>query len=70
VQQNAALVQESAEAADQMAEQAQQLLESVARFKLHGEAEAQAPSAVEIIPGMPAAPLLNSTPRALRSLNP
>jgi methyl-accepting chemotaxis protein len=41
VQQNAALVSESAEAAQSMADQATELVDSVARFKLDSDAEAQ-----------------------------
>ena len=49
VQQNAALVAESAAAAQSMAEQADELMQSVARFKLSRAAEMAAPQAVQVV---------------------
>jgi len=49
VQQNAALVAESAAAAQSMAEQADELMQSVARFKLERGAQMDRPQAVQVV---------------------
>ena len=60
VQQNAALVSESAHAADNMADQAERLMQSVARFKLNGAAE---PDEDHPMPVASAAPARIASPR-------
>jgi methyl-accepting chemotaxis protein len=65
VQQNAALVQESAAAADSMADHADQLIESVARFKLDDEPEADAGRPVRVLVE---APPRRETPRIERGV--
>jgi methyl-accepting chemotaxis protein-1 (serine sensor receptor) len=64
VQQNAALVAESAAAAQNMADQAEQLMESVARFKLDDGSETGEPRPVQVLVE---APLRRETPRIERS---
>jgi methyl-accepting chemotaxis protein len=49
VQQDAAVMEESAAAAQDMADQAEQLMGSVERFKLDGGSDAHAPRAVQVL---------------------